>query len=281
MNKIVRKLTLTCVISALIVALTPSPAQAITNGFPDTSNRFSNVGAVLALPPDNSEAFQVCSGTLIAPTVFLTVAHCAQFFNQVLAPQGFTLFVSFGNPTALAELTDVSTLIPINEIIPNPKYVFSDDKVFNPHHRADSGDVAVFILPAVTGITPATLPTLGLLDELAVKNGLHDAVFTSVGYGSLDRFGTRPNPMPRMFAFSTFSALKVTVLQVSINPTLNNGGACFGDSGGPNFLQVDGKQILTSIASVEGDHVCRATSGAYRMDTLSARDFLKDFVSLP
>jgi hypothetical protein len=70
MNKIVRKLTLTCVISALIVALTPSPAQAITNGFPDTSNRFSNVGAVLALPPDSSEAFQVCSGTLISPTVF-------------------------------------------------------------------------------------------------------------------------------------------------------------------------------------------------------------------
>jgi Trypsin len=280
MNKI-RKLAIACVIGALITALTPSPARAITNGFPDTSNKFSNVGAVLAISSDPSQNFQVCSGTLISPTVFLTVAHCAQFFMQVLEPQGFSLFVSFANPTPLAELTDVSALIPINEIIPNPKYVFSDDKVFNPHHRADSGDVAVFMLPAVTGIMPATLPTLGLLDQLAAKNGLHDAVFTSVGYGSVDRFGTRPNPMPRMFAFSAFSALKVTILQVSINPTLNNGGACFGDSGGPNFLQVDGKPILTSIASVEGDHVCRATSGAYRMDTASARDFLKDFVSLP
>jgi Trypsin len=274
MNKI-RKLAIACVIGALITALTPSPARAITNGFPDTSNKFSNVGAVLAISSDPSQNFQVCSGTLISPTVFLTVAHCAQFFMQVLEPQGFSLFVSFANPTPLAELTDVSALIPINEIIPNPKYVF------NPHHRADSGDVAVFMLPAVTGIMPATLPTLGLLDQLAAKNGLHDAVFTSVGYGSVDRFGTRPNPMPRMFAFSAFSALKVTILQVSINPTLNNGGACFGDSGGPNFLQVDGKPILTSIASVEGDHVCRATSGAYRMDTASARDFLKDFVSLP
>ena len=218
---------------------------------------------MLALSPDNGQTFQVCSGTLISPTVFLTVAHCAQYFNHFLAPQGFSLFVSLANPTPLAELTDISALIPVSEIIPNPKYVFSDDKVINPHHRADSGDMAIFILPAVAGITPATLPTLGLLDQLAAKNGLHDTVFTSVGYGSLDRFGTQPNPMPRMFASSTFSALKVTILQVSINPTLNNGGACFGDSGGPNFLEVDGKQILTSIASVEGDRVCRATSGAY------------------
>ena len=269
MNKI-RKLAIACVIGALITALTPSPARAITNGFPDTSNKFSNVGAVLALSPDPSQTFQVCSGTLIAPTVFLTVAHCAHFFMRVLEPQGFSPFVSFGNPTPLAELTDVSTLIPVNQIIPNPKYVFSDDKVVNPHHRADPGDVAVMILPEVAGIMPATLPTLGLLDELAAKNGLHDAGFTSVGYGSLDRFGTRPNPMPRMFAFSTFSALKVAILQVSINPALNNGGACFGDSGGPNFLQVDDKQILTSIGGVAGDHVCRATSGAYRMDTSSA-----------
>ena len=56
-------------------------------------------------------------------------------------------------------------------------------------------------------ITPATLPTLGLLDQLAAKNGLHDATFTAVGYGSEDRFGTQLNPVPRMFAFSTFSAL--------------------------------------------------------------------------
>lgn len=87
--------------------------------------------------------------------------------------------------------------------------------------------------------------------------------------------------MPRMFAFSSFSALTTGFLQLSINPALDNGGACFGDSGGPNFLLVNGKLILTAIASVSGDHVCRATSGNYRLDTATARDFLKDFVTLP
>jgi Ethanolamine utilization protein EutJ (predicted chaperonin) len=68
---------------------------------------------------------------------------------------------------------------------------------------------------------------------------------------------------------------------LSINPKLNNGGACYGDSGGPDFLPVNGKLILTAINSVGGDHVCRATSGNYRLDTATARDFLKDYVSLP
>jgi hypothetical protein len=192
--------------------------------------------------------------------------------------------MSFGNPIPFLELTDVNTLIPVTQIIPNPNYVqATDTHPFNPHHGSDPGDLAVIILPALVtqGITPATLPTLGLLDELAAKNALHGAVFISVGYGSQDRFGTRSNPLPRMFAFSTFSALTPGFLQLSINPALNNGGPCFGDSGGPQFLSVDGKLIPVAISSVGGDPICRAISGNYRLDTATARDFLENFVTLP
>src|SRR4029077_6549847 len=267
----------------LVVSSSPVLVQAITNGFPDTTNTFSNVGAVVAVGADG-QAFQICSGTLISPTVFLGVAHCALYFSDFLAPEGFKLYMSFRNPVPIAELTDVNTLIPVTQFIPNPNYVQANDThPFNPHHNSDPGDLAVIILPlSVTqGITPAVLPTLGLLDELAAKNALHGVLFTDVGYGSEDRFGNRPNPMPRMFAFSAFRALEPGFLQLSINPTLNNGGACFGDSGGPDFLPVDGKLILMSVNSVGGDHVCRATSGNYRLDTATARDFLKDFVTLP
>jgi hypothetical protein len=267
----------------LVVSSSPVLVQAITNGFPDTTNTFSNVGTVLAVGTDG-QAFQICSGTLISPTVFLGVAHCALYFNDFLAAQGFKLYMSFGNPIPFLELTDVNTLIPVTQFIPNPKYVQANDThPFNPHHGSDPGDLAVMILPldVTQGITPATLPTLGLLDQLAAKNGLHGVLFTAVGYGSEDRFGNRPNPMPRMFAFSAFSALTPGFLQLSINPSLNNGGACFGDSGGPNFLPVNGKLILMAITSVGGDHICRATSGNYRLDTATARDFLKNFVTLP
>jgi hypothetical protein len=267
----------------LVVSSSPVPVQAITNGFPDTADTFSNVGTVLALGTDG-QAFQLCSGTLISPTVFLTVAHCALYFNDFLAPEGFTLYMSFGNPIPILGLTDVNTLIPVTQIIPNPMYVQANDThPFNPHHGSDPGDLAVIILPlrVTQGITPAVLPTLGLLDELTAKNAFHGVLFTAVGYGSEDRFGNRSNPMPRMFAFSAFRSLTPGFLQLSINPTLNNGGACFGDSGGPDFLPVDGKLILMSINSVGGDHVCRATSGNYRLDTATARDFLRNFVTLP
>ena len=33
------------------------------------------------------------------------------------------------------------------------------------------------------------------------------------------------------------------------------------------------------IGPVGGDHVCRATSGNYRLDTATARDFLKNYVT--
>jgi hypothetical protein len=274
---------LSSLLAALVVIISTSPAPAITNGFPDTTNTFSNVGAVVAVGADG-QAFQICSGTLISPTVFLTVAHCALYFNDFLAPEGFKLYISFGNPIPILELTDVNTLIPVTQFIPNPEYVqATDTHPFNPHHGSDPGDMAVIVLPELVtqGITPAVLPTLGLLDKLAVKNALHGVLFTDVGYGSQDRLGTQSNPMPRMFAFSAFESLQPGFLQLSINPVLNNGGACFGDSGGPNFLPVNGAPILMAIASVGGDHVCRSTSGNYRLDTASARDFLKNFVTLP
>jgi hypothetical protein len=274
---------LSSLLAVLVVIISTSPARAITNGFPDTTNTFSNVGAVVAVGTDG-QAFQICSGTLISPTVFLTVAHCALYFNDFLAPEGFKLYMSFGNPIPILELTDVNTLIPVTQFIPNPEYVqATDTHPFNPHHGSDPGDMAVIVLPELVtqGITPALLPTLGLLDELAVKNALHGVLFTDVGYGSQDRLGTQSNPMPRMFAFSAFKSLQPGFLQLSINPVLNKGGACFGDSGGPNFLRVNGAPILMAIASVGGDHVCRSTSGNYRLDTASARDFLKNFVTLP
>ena len=49
------------------------PATAITGGKEDLGNKYSNVGMLVFYQPDGR--FR-CSGTLIAPRVFLTAAHC-------------------------------------------------------------------------------------------------------------------------------------------------------------------------------------------------------------
>jgi len=56
------KLSSRLVALVLVVSSSPVAVQAITHGFPDTPNTFSNVGTVLAAGTDG-QAFQLCSGT--------------------------------------------------------------------------------------------------------------------------------------------------------------------------------------------------------------------------
>jgi len=256
---------------AIAMLLTPFRVKAITYGFTDTNNTYSNVGAFIVKSP-TGEIFPICSGTLITPNVFLTASHCTQFFTNTLAPQGYTAYVSFDKSIPFGNLTSTKTkLLAVQYVVTNPNYNQS---------QSDSGDIGVLILQSnVRGITPATLPTCGLLDQLAAQNGLKNAVFTAVGYGVQNRVvgGGVPyfqdvNPIPRMFAFSSFNSLNGGYIRLSQNPATGNGGTCFGDSGGPNFLNVNGQQILAAI-TITGDSVCRSTNVDYRLDTPSAQAF--------
>ena len=83
-----------------------------------------------------------------------------------------------------------------------------------------------------------------------------------------------------MYAFASYNALNKGYLRLSQNPAGENGGACYGDSGGPNFVDVGGVRILAAT-TVRGDAVCRSTNVVYRLDTESAREFLGQYVTLP
>lgn len=58
------------------------------------------------------------------------------------------------------------------------------------------------------------------------------------------------------------------------------GGACYGDSGGPNFIMIGGALVLAAT-TITGDTPCYATNVAYRVDTANARTFLAPYVTLP
>ena len=67
----------------------------------------------------------------------------------------------------------------------------------------------------------------------------------------------------RMVATGTLNAINKTWLRISMNPATGNGGTCYGDSGGPNFLSVSGQPVLVAV-TIRGDAVCRATNVVYR-----------------
>jgi trypsin len=267
--------------AAVTLLLTPTVVRAIVYGFVDTNNVFTNTGAFIVKSPTTGNIFPICTGTLISPTVFLTASHCTAFFEQDLAPAGFTAFVSFDNPIPFADLTSNHTnLIPVTQVVTNPGFDQSQN---------DPGDIAVLLVRErdTRGITPATLPTAGLLDQLSAHNGLQNAVFTPVGYGLQNRvngggppFFQDQNPVPRMFAHSGFNSLGQAFLRLSQNVSTGNGGTCFGDSGGPNFFNHNGTRLLAAI-TITGDAVCRSTNVTYRLDTASSRNFLAPFVTLP
>ncbi len=267
---------------AAVCALTsPLPLPAIVYGFADTANVFKNTGAFIVKSDSTGSIFPICTGTLISPTVFLTASHCTLYFEQTLRPAGYTAYVSFDAAIPFGPLTSSSTnLVPVVQVVTNPNYN---------QRQSESGDIAVLIVPdqSGSGIVPALLPSRNLLDDLSARNGLKDAVFTPVGYGLQNRMtgGGKPffqdlNPVPRMYAFSGYNALSPGYLRLSQNYATGNGGACYGDSGGPNFYNHEGQHLLVAI-TITGDAVCRATNVVYRLDTDSARQFLAPYVTLP
>jgi len=248
-------------------------AAAITYGFIDSSNTFSNTGAFIVKSNATGEIFPICSGTMITSNVFLTASHCTAYFTQELAQQGYVAYVSLDQLIPFGASTSNNTnLLTVAHVVTNPNYNRS---------QSDSGDVGVLILEKnVHGVTPATLPACGLLDQLSAQNGLKAATFTNAGYGLQNRvvgggvpFFQDLNPVPRMFSFSSFNSLNRGYLRLSQNPSTGNGGTCFGDSGGPNFMMLNGRQLIVSI-TITGDSVCRSTNVDYRLDIVSAQSFL-------
>jgi hypothetical protein len=256
----------------VLLSVTTLRLYAITYGFVDSTNAYSNVGAFIVQSPASGNLYPICSGTLIAPNVFLTASHCTQYFTDELAAEGYTAFVSFDASIPFGDLTTRKTrLVAVAQAVTNPAYNQS---------QSDSGDVGVLVLAkSLTDVMPALLPTCGLLDRLVAKNGLKDATFTASGYGLQNRVvgGGVPyfqdvNPIPRMYSFSSFNSLNGGYIRLSQNAATGNGGTCFGDSGGPNFLTVNGKQLLVAD-TVTGDAVCQSTNVDYRLDTPAAQAF--------
>jgi len=273
-KRTLRKGLMVLLVAMASLVLSIGPAGAITFGQPD-GNLHPNVGALLAdWDPDSPGPDILCSGTLIAPTVFLTAAHC----TADLAAEGITqVWVTFA-PAYDEDSTSLAGLVAASSYVTNPEYGSGG--------ASDTHDIAVVLLAqAPAGITPARLPTAGLLDQLKAAHTLDDRTFTAVGYGTVreDKTGG-PHSLffdgVRRYALQHALNVEKAWLLLSMNPSTGNGGTCYGDSGGPHFLGGVDSNLIVSI-TITGDAWCRATDKTYRLDTASARDFLDDFVALP
>jgi V8-like Glu-specific endopeptidase len=238
----------------LAVLLPAAPASAITDGTAD-GGAHPNVGGLVSPTQYSDGTWIYCSGTLISPTVFLTAAHCAE---------GDRVGVTF------APAYQVGDKVYYGTFHADPAY---------PGPTSDPHDIAVVVLDkAVKGITPALLPRADSLSSVSSTQQ-----FTSVGYGAYEVTNSPGGHQylyddVRMVATGTLNAVNNSWLRISMNPSTGNGGTCYGDSGGPNFL---GTSQVVAATTITGDSVCRSTNVDYRLDTPSARAFLGQYVTLP
>lgn len=252
-----RKMLSVVCLAALSLA---ARASAITYGEPDAGDH-PNVGAVIRESSDGTREIW-CSGTLISPTVFLTAAHCLDDVET----QGWTPYVTFDQEWK------PSSKLYSGTIHLHPDYTWV---------KNDPNDLAVIVFSrSIRGITPASLPSAGLLGRLP----LNGQTFTAVGYGVHEGGGPGgfPQTKDRWRAVSEFSALTKAWLHLSQNQATGDGGTCYGDSGGPNFLGSGANETsIIAAITVTGDRFCKARNQTYRLDTASARSFLGGFVTLP
>lgn len=287
----VRALSVTAAACATVLA-TALPSSAINSYNAAPAPERTEVGALVAAwdndgdPATPDRVDWVCTGTMIDADTFLTAAHCTSDW-----PDNVRFHVSLdqdvqsgldaaakkypGDPAAQAAAVAVRGTAHTHPDYPGP--------------ASDTHDIAVIQLPAAQmkarwSFTPATLPTANQLGKLGPR-GLNTTDWLVAGYGTQEAVNgpggqTHPGGGVRMKAPVTFDALNDSWARLAMTAPQGNGGACYGDSGGPNFATIGGRSILAAT-TITGDTPCYATNVTYRLDTPGARAFLSPFTKLP
>lgn len=249
-TRLLRLPTLTAfIVASIACAESPDPPElrestaAIVNGTRQPTAvplRADQIMAIGYLHPADSVSSPFCTGTIVAPSVVITAAHCTR--EAVAADLGFSL----------------------GELPEQPAEVFSVSAIYN-HPNAD---VAALVLTqdttGIPGLTPIEF-NRQRIDDSWVGQAVEVA-----GYGDtfeLDRYGR------------WFAALRLSEVRDSHVVVDGEGqrGLCGGDSGAPSIVErADGTPVVIGVES-GGDPTCVDRDFMVRLDVV--KDWIDDVLS--
>jgi len=255
-------------VSAIVLLVTALPALAVTNGEPD-DDRHPYVGLMVADDADGNPMWR-CTGTLISETVFLTAGHCTE-------------------PPAAG-----ATIWFAEDVDAEPGYPFDGDVDGTTYTHPDYNPAAFFLydLGVVVLDEPYPMGEYGELPDLGVLDGIKGkdkkSALLAVGYGlqeinpnrlTADRIRLQA-PLDLLNTKGVFGVPEGTSIKVSGSGVGGDasatGGTCFGDSGGPMFLE--GTNIVAAVTSFGVNGNCAGTGGGYRVDQPDDLDWLATFL---
>lgn len=293
-----KKLLMLAAIAASAVAVTVSPAGAVTGNF--TPDNEHNYVALIAFYDANGEFVWRCSGSLLNEWTVLTAGHCTDKAG------GAAMAIVWASQEGGAQFNGTSVLEdPLtgypNECIDSPTYPCATAGFPGGtgglieygyggavYLQGDNKDVGLVILDtpiATVDGNYASLATAGSVDTLPTGTPV-----TFSGYGVSSEphvLSLRERLMATGFILNTHSNTTngFNVL-VSNSPGGGRGGTCFGDSGGP--LLYDSTDIILGVTSFGTNGNCAGTGYYYRIDQAAVLAWIVDnakgdvnIVSLP
>jgi hypothetical protein len=247
----------------LLALVATATAFAVVNGSPD-NGRHPYVGMAIWAPDGNpAHGFELCSGSLVSATVFVTAAHCF--------PEGAHVIVDL-EEDAFGDLHTQYPHAAPGVAHPDPNWT----SLGNGLSQSDRNDLAVVKLlgpglPQPNG-RYARLPARGYDDTLPGNQAVE-----IVGYGIQTQkpvtFGSRFDAPAKIVPGG--GATGSEFLKISSSEG-QGGTTCNGDSGGPD-LQA-GTDLMLAISSYGPSATCKAVAYSQRMDTPEALRFVGSFL---
>jgi hypothetical protein len=241
------------------LSILSSPALAVTPGGSLDGNAHPYVGLMVAQTADGTPLWR-CSGTLIAPQLFLTAGHCTE------APAAhveiwFDANVDAGRPANGYPRDGQVGGTPYTHPSYNPAAFFLYD-------------VGMVVLDEPVAMSEyGALPSLNELDAMKPRNTTR---FTAVGYGVQEIHPVKPVEVrvrmvanPHLLQINTGFTGTQSILLSNNHST---GGTCFGDSGGPNFI--GSSNVIGGVTSFGINGQCAGTGGVYRIDRADDLDWI-------
>ncbi len=248
-------------------------ASAVTDGELDGDGHPQVI--LILMEVDGEPAFR-CSGTMLTPTYVLTAGHCAgapgefsgmRIFTESDVDNGDNNY-PFAGPNSVEAVRWAA-----HPDYPDFPFYFNDVGMIE--LEAPGFDPGVF----------GTLPAVDSLDQYKTRRGHNDLFFTSVGYGLQKSFPDAASwkdqaDRVRMVANPKLNQINTGFtgdFSLLLSNNAHTGGTCFGDSGGPNFL--NDTNVVAGVTSYGLNSACGGTGGVFRTDRQNVQDFINDFMN--